>query len=76
MIDKINGEELSNIYRKSLPQALAFIVFKLNEVITEHNKKPIKNNSVQRSLIKSAFLGTDMKLDTNPNIQLSKDKWL
>jgi len=41
MIDRINGEELSNIYRKSLPEALSFICLKINELVHEYNKKPL-----------------------------------
>ncbi len=75
MITEINGTDFSNVYRLSLPQSLSLIIMKLNEVIKEHNKKPIKDNSVQRSLVKS-LLGSDWELDTNPNIRISKDIWI
>jgi len=70
MIDKINGTELSNLYRLSLPKALSFLGLKINELIILSNNKLIKKDEDLLSLL------TQSNFDTNPNIQLSKDKWI
>ncbi len=61
MIEKINGTDFSNLYRLSLPKALAFICLRVNQLITISNDKIIK---------------LEIEYETKPNIRLSKDQWL
>ncbi len=73
MIEKIDGTELSNVYRQSLPKALALIVEKINQlIILSNNKKPLFKPDIHKMLLE----GLTRPIDTNPNIRISKDIWI
>ena len=73
MIDIIDGTELSNVYRQSLPKALALMVKKINQlIILSNNKKPLFKPDLHKMLLE----GLTRPIDTNPNIRISKDIWI